>query len=491
MGHHGIDITLKLLRSNGHQWDGIKSHVVDFIQSCGHCQKNRSHCSVSTPEFTTTESYEPFVLVAIDTLGPFPPSRRGHVYVFVIVCCFSSFVELVPSVDNTAQAAAEALLTVFGRYGAAFYLRSDNAPNFAGHVMAAFRKLLDISADFTIPYRPQSNGIVERKNLNVLTHLRALLSTSLDVTSNWCVLLPIAQRICNATDVSSIGCAPAQLIFGNLIHLNRGLDSTFTPPLPHSLGGTAYIHSLLQGQLELLRASQRHLASIKDSTIASANIPPPPPFPVGSLVLVAYPTDFRPKLANQLRGPYCIVSQSSSVYQLRSFVDTTKCLSIHVSRLRPYLDNPTYHDPPTTVAATDFDESVVDYITDHTGNPSKTDTLRFRVNWLGQGDDEATWQSYDSLKLTEALDNYIIDSLPDKPTLFHLIPSKERLLTRVDTIGSHSFYEFTYGSHLLRVPHSTVSRLRDFRTIKAAARRLSPTSTVSTSPQSAPTSSTT
>jgi hypothetical protein len=88
-----------------------------------------------------------------------------------------------------------------------------------------------------------------------------------------------------------------------------------------------------------------------------------------------------------------------------------------------YLDNPTYHDPPTTVAATDFDESVVDYITDHTGNPSKTDTLRFRVNWLGQGDDEATWQSYDSLKLTEALDNYIIDSLPDKPTLFHLIPS--------------------------------------------------------------------
>jgi hypothetical protein len=63
------------------------------------------------------------------------------------------------------------------------------------------RHILDISADFTIPYRPQSNGIVERKNLNVL---RALLTTNLDAITNWHSLLPIAQRICNATDVSSI-----------------------------------------------------------------------------------------------------------------------------------------------------------------------------------------------------------------------------------------------------------------------------------------------
>jgi hypothetical protein len=62
----------------------------------------------------------------------------------------------------------------------------------------------------SLSHRPQSNGIVERKNLNVLTHLRALLTTSLDVTTNWCSLLPIAQRICNATDVNSIGCARAR-----------------------------------------------------------------------------------------------------------------------------------------------------------------------------------------------------------------------------------------------------------------------------------------
>jgi len=166
-----------------------------------------------------------------------------------MVCCFTSSVELVPSFDNTAQSAAEALLTIFG----------------ATHVMAAFRHLLNISADFTIPYRPQSNGIVERKNLNVLTHLRALLTTNSDVINNWHSLLSIAQRICNANDVC-IGCAPAQIIFGNMIHLHRGLNSDFTPPLPHTKGATAYIDSLLSGQRDLIlscphqRQSGRSLA---------------------------------------------------------------------------------------------------------------------------------------------------------------------------------------------------------------------------------------
>jgi len=121
--------------------------------------------------------------------------------------------------------------------------------------MAAFRHLLNISADFTIPYRPQSNGIVERKNLNVLTHLHALLTTNLDVINNWHSLLPI-----------SIGCAPAQIIFGNMIHLHRGLNSDFTPSLPHTKGATAYIDSLLSGQRDLIlscphqRQSGRSLA---------------------------------------------------------------------------------------------------------------------------------------------------------------------------------------------------------------------------------------
>jgi hypothetical protein len=279
--------------------------------------------------------YEPFVSVAIDTLGPFPTSPQGHKYVFVIVCCFSSFTELILFFDNTAIAAAHALLQIFGRYGATFYLRSDNAPNFAGHVMQHFRSLLDISDDFTIPYRPASNGIVERKNREVLAHLRALLFTDNLVKLNWHYLLPIAQRICNATDVASLGCSPAQLIFGNSIHLNRGLDSVFQPIFPTSQRVGDYIKTLCDGQTALIRASQKHLAHVKD--VYLARTPQATQlFPTGAYVLIAYPTDFRPKMANQLRGPFRVISSISSMYQVQSFTDPDRLISIHCSRLRDF-----------------------------------------------------------------------------------------------------------------------------------------------------------
>jgi len=87
-------------------------------------------------------------------------------------------------------------------------------------------------------------------------------------------------------------------------------------------------------------------------------------------------------------------------------------LSMHVSRLLPYIDNPSYNTSPTIVAATDYDESVIDYITSHEGNPSNPNSLRFRVNWLGQADDEATWQSYDSNSLQPSITTSLTTSPP-------------------------------------------------------------------------------
>jgi hypothetical protein len=91
---------------------------------------------------------------------------------------------------------------------------------------------------------------------------------------------------------------------------------------------------------------------------------------------------------------------------------------------------------------------------------------------LGQADDEATWQSYDSLKLTEALDNYIVDNISSQPQLFHLVPPKDRTLLRLESVGSHITYVFSYGDHILRVPNSLISRLSDARAIHNAARQL-------------------
>lgn len=70
-GHHEIDQTLKLLRLNNHRWNGIKSHVVDFIHSCPHCQKNNQETRL--PSLNS-------LLLKYTNLSCMPPSTPSVYY---------------------------------------------------------------------------------------------------------------------------------------------------------------------------------------------------------------------------------------------------------------------------------------------------------------------------------------------------------------------------------------------------------------------------
>ena len=87
--------------------------------------------------------------------------------------------------------------------------------------------------------------------MEVIRYLRALVFDP-NSTERWSMLLPFAQRICNAEVISSIGVAPAKIIFGGSINLDRGLlvpnldisthVSAAHPPM------TAYVQNLVEAQ---------------------------------------------------------------------------------------------------------------------------------------------------------------------------------------------------------------------------------------------------
>jgi hypothetical protein len=188
--------------------------------------------------------------------------------------------------------------------------------------------------------------------------------------------------------------------------------------------------------------------------------------------LVAYPTEFRPKLANQLRGPFRVISSLHSTYLLQSLADNSITFSIHLSRLRPFIyDESLPHPSPLEVAATDDQESVIDYISDHRGNFSSPKSMTFLTHWLNQDDSEATWQSYDSVANTIALDLYIILSIPTNPDLFLLISQTQRTLISVDRSDHPPTYLFTFHDSQLAIPTSTINKCKD----RAAIRNLAST----------------
>lgn len=136
--------------------------------------------------------------------------------------CFTRFVELCPARDASAEAAAQALLGVFGRYGAPRFLRSDNGTQLTAQVITEFLQRVGTGRQLTIEYRPQSNRIVEKVNAEVLRHLRGIVM-SRRVGANWSRHVPLVQRIVNATPHSAIGTTPARVLFGDAVRLDRRL----------------------------------------------------------------------------------------------------------------------------------------------------------------------------------------------------------------------------------------------------------------------------
>ena len=103
----------------------MQQSVKSFITGCPICQKVRLGQGSIAAALHTTAVYEPFKVIAVDTIGPLPVDEYGNKHITCAICCFSRFVELYATPDASAKSAALSLLDLFGRYGSPEEVRSD------------------------------------------------------------------------------------------------------------------------------------------------------------------------------------------------------------------------------------------------------------------------------------------------------------------------------------------------------------------------------
>ncbi len=82
--------------------------------------------------------------------------------------------------------------------------------------------------------RRVDQALASKKNLVVGAGLK----------ERWSDYLPLAVRILNATRTAGIGCAPAEIVFGGRVHLNRELLEPFA--CPTGAGGQDHDHTSLR-----------------------------------------------------------------------------------------------------------------------------------------------------------------------------------------------------------------------------------------------------
>ena len=356
----------------------------------------------------TISAYSPWERVNIDTMGPFPVDEYGNEYIIVIIDCFSHFVMLYATKDATAISAAKAMLHCIGMFGVPMYILSDNGPQYVNQLITELIYLMGSDHQLTTAYSHQENAVVERANKEVLRHLRALVFHQ-NVITRWSLCLPLVQRIFNAEPISSIGCAPAQIVFGNSINLDKGILLPFkAESLPSNAPALSlWTANMLQAQADIIRAAQE-LLIIKDQEsrdLDSDRVHTR--FENNSYVLVKY--DQRPptKLNTHYRGPLRVVNSIGSIYTLQNLV-TGSLEDHHISKLQPFYYDPLITDP-VSIANKDKQMVVVESISEMRGDPngSRKD-LFFKVHWKDCPDRDDSWESYSNLRHNEVLHAFLI-----------------------------------------------------------------------------------
>jgi hypothetical protein len=355
----------------------------------------------------TQAAYSPMALINIDTIGPLPVDQHDYCHILVIIDCFTRWVELFPLKSTEAKETAIALHQHVGRYGLPHSIQSDRGKQFVNALISELFTAIGTKQKLTTAYSKQENAIVERANKEVLRHLNAILFDK-RIRHNWSREdLPMVQRIMNTEVHSSTGVSPAQLLFGDAIHLERGILETFDPEIRNrdkDISLSDYMSNMLERQAELIRVAQEHQAEKDGQHLDSKGKGPFTEFPVSSYVLLSRPDRPPDKFTPVWEGPFQVVAHKGSKYTIQHLL-TAKETDVHISRLKPFLVDPTI-DPKSVVMHAE-QEFMVEEILDHRGDPKRRTEMEFLVKWAGYDDSENSWEPWKNLRVTEQLHAYL------------------------------------------------------------------------------------
>ena len=162
-GHLGRHKTWTKLRERFYH-PFLKKETEKFVSECDMCQKVKPSKVMIAPIEPITRAQGPGQLVTMDIAGPLPETVTGNKYILSIICHFSKFVVCFAMRDQLVKTVAACLVEYICRYGVPKEILTDQGTNFQSNFMAELYDLLDIVKLRTSPFRPQTNGVVERFN---------------------------------------------------------------------------------------------------------------------------------------------------------------------------------------------------------------------------------------------------------------------------------------------------------------------------------------
>jgi hypothetical protein len=356
-GHRGIRKTFASLQRRVY-WPGQRLDTKRWCQTCPVCQQSKS--GNVRRRFPLQQRLPGFPLerVAMDVIGPIrPPTKNGNSYILVIEDYFSKYVEAHPLQDHTAQTVADVFVTQWvARYGSCLELHTDQAAEFQSRLFQHILELLGVKKTRTTPYRPQSDGAVERTNRTLKDMLTAYVQEDYE---NWDEYLPYVMLAYRSAVHDSTGCTP------NLLFLNREcnlpVDYWLRPPpeVPASSCPIKYVEWVRNTALSTAEFVRDHLGKALVTQKRNYDVTSHPrTFAPGEKVWREYrPLATSHKFAPSWKGPYQVVERIGDVNYKIKLSPTSSPIVVHVDHLKSFVEG--HSQEAETVSMTPTDEDLV------------------------------------------------------------------------------------------------------------------------------------
>ena len=246
---------------------------------------------------------------------------------------------------------------------------------------------------------------MERANKEVMRHLRAILLDK-NIVDEWSILLPLVQRIMNASVHSAIGVSPAQVIFGNAITLDKGIFIPHDKKRNGTVTVSEWAENMLNKQAKIIQIAKGMQESTDDFTIAQKSAERTE-YPVNSYVLMQYRDRPPSKFHSNWAGPLRVVGNKQNTYTLQDLV-TGKLKDVHITQLKEFQYDMMETDP-RDIARKEKQEFVVEKVLQHRGNPKKRGTMEFLVQWLNYPGEDS-WTEWENIRDNSELNKYLYNN---------------------------------------------------------------------------------
>ena len=279
-GHMGQDKTVELIRWN-FWWPKMNERIIDFVQSCPECQKNkaaRHHpYGLSSP---LELPYAPWQSIAMDFITELPLSNDCD-QLWVVIDRFTKMAHFIPLLKNgkTATDLARTFAQEVWKYhGLPTDIVSDRDSRFTSEVWKEFLQLLSIRPRMSTAFHPQTDGQTERLNQTFEAYLRAFVNREQE---DWVSLLPMAEFAYNNSVTIGNGMTPFYANYGFHPATMDPPDEAAEPLNPASTAYGHWMRAVCDESRKGLEAAQERMRRYTDPARKE-----PPVYQVGDLVML-------------------------------------------------------------------------------------------------------------------------------------------------------------------------------------------------------------